>query len=1387
MLLLIISTAIMTLSPHIAHGQETYSVAFDPEFLQVNAGAITAVQVSITGPSGTMEELTVDPEGAPITTSISPDEGEVPIIAEMIIAIDSSADVGSYQILLQSTIHKDDGGMAQITSTYPVNVLASEENNEETSNSPPVAQNDSVSIEEDSSLDIELLASDSEGDMLNFSIIDSPAHGELSGLYQIESDIARVTYTGNPEYYGEDSFTFIARDGTHESNIATISLTITPVNDAPVAIPKSVTTVEFQQVGVVFGGQDVDGDNLTISIIASPQHGHLGSVQGVSTTSAYVVYSPNENYYGNDSFQFAVADGHLTSSPATVSLTIQAIEDQQPVQEEEGFDFSIDSADIDLEVGKSASVDIHLTRLSGETSLVNVSCGSANYNYIDCVMNHSGQVYPTADVQFEVSALQAAPLGLHEVTVYGYDSLHDLMRTGTIRINVIAQESLTTEAEDDTEQGISTEETFINCKSDYSIVEQQGVSLLDCQDLDDDILKDIYDWILTRHSPETALIALSKMAIIDKDCPGFGPCLDHMYPETEEPPSKEKEKFTLREETPGEFLFCHVIVEPDNPPKQEEPPAKTPPYELPPDYWLPNSPGYDPNTPIPNYNMNYGDGDFEGAPDTVVRFEWGWLFMKHGIASTLEPMELEITFVSLEDVTAEKLDTTGSGSTSVIESSEETTGGTGIDIRADVLASDVSQYSVSISWRASDGAKYNIYRGTSPLDEFTRVNTEPVTEPTFIDDTVIPDQEYHYYVTAIDENGVESGRSEVIRATTFVGASGSESDTATEESAPVQYEVGSPLEMLIPLILSITLGVIAAVAGIFFILRRAKLSGASGSDTLPIATIAGEVPPTSGEEDLTSGGDEFHRGEEDECVCTKNVDEVPMIKQSITYPKNATIARGDPVLVVAEAVDIHEFSLTCEHTCKEGETPSKVTGKITFPDALTFEWKIKEEKIIRVHSTSYKYDPKEGWMYWSSKETVQEGDLTSEKGFLMDADYFAKGKYLKDRPQTCVGEQVLYVPPYKRLEYSRSDASDHRICISCQSKAPRGNLHITNTYALVTLTCKVTGSRCGKSVESDVVFKVNTENPLTVVVQRYGAGNSIERPALEEKAPGAGECFPRFQKRADPDFSAEPRVKNPVCYNESPLIVGVKGEDIDELRYKCCEDEEKIDVTDQLLGQWQSGDCTILSNGLPLNIAVQPKGSSPLFSKQKPHHSSTIICNIKDYPFAADGQKKKDIQCSDEFPCSLVVYVSTKANSFPEGIATFGHAWIGIRHWYGDEILFGYYLRPYILDGQRGENSGNGVLLLEDRDRLKPDLKRHYLISENKCRKLRQMILERFGKPGEYNAFTNNCVDFVKEAASAAFIKKIAGAGGLEGIDTPGELWDSMWQEPGGEIPSPDE
>lgn len=177
-------------------------------------------------------------------------------------------------------------------------------------NNPPVADDQPVTTDEDTSVPITLTATDADKDPLTYSIVSEPSHGVLTG------EAPNVTYTPNANYNGADSFTFKANDGKADSNVATVSITVGPVNDAPVADDQSVETTQDTAVSITLTASDVDGDSLYYSIVSEPSHGTL------SGTAPIVTYTPGTDYTGTDSFTFRANDETANSSIATVSIIV---------------------------------------------------------------------------------------------------------------------------------------------------------------------------------------------------------------------------------------------------------------------------------------------------------------------------------------------------------------------------------------------------------------------------------------------------------------------------------------------------------------------------------------------------------------------------------------------------------------------------------------------------------------------------------------------------------------------------------------------------------------------------------------------------------------------------------------------------------------------------------------------------------------------------------------------------------------------------------------------------------------------------------------------------------------------------------------------------------
>ena len=180
----------------------------------------------------------------------------------------------------------------------------------------PVAIDAFVTTAEDTAAAGTLTASDPGGLPVTFTLLTTGALGtatltnELTGTY---------TYTPANNVFGTDTFTFKANNGAAGSNVATVTVTITPVNDAPVAQDDVLVVTAGASATATLVASDVDSPTLTYAIVASATKGTVTITD--PATGAYE-YTANTDASGSDAFTFTAADGTLSSNVATITITI---------------------------------------------------------------------------------------------------------------------------------------------------------------------------------------------------------------------------------------------------------------------------------------------------------------------------------------------------------------------------------------------------------------------------------------------------------------------------------------------------------------------------------------------------------------------------------------------------------------------------------------------------------------------------------------------------------------------------------------------------------------------------------------------------------------------------------------------------------------------------------------------------------------------------------------------------------------------------------------------------------------------------------------------------------------------------------------------------------
>ncbi|SFV71356.1 Chitinase [hydrothermal vent metagenome] len=211
-------------------------------------------------------------------------------------------------------------------------------------NQMPIANGQSITTEEDTSVDINLTGSDNEGSPLSYIIESNTTHGTLSGI------APNLTYTPNENYFGIDIFTFRVNDGSLDSTIATVEINITAVNDMPIAYEQNITTMEDTPLDMNLTGSDREGSLLTYIVVDNPSHGVL------SGTAPSLTYTPTTDYNGNDSFTFKVNDGLVDSEIVAVNINVVNINDV-PIANGQS-----------IATEEDTSVDINLTGSDNEGS-----------------------------------------------------------------------------------------------------------------------------------------------------------------------------------------------------------------------------------------------------------------------------------------------------------------------------------------------------------------------------------------------------------------------------------------------------------------------------------------------------------------------------------------------------------------------------------------------------------------------------------------------------------------------------------------------------------------------------------------------------------------------------------------------------------------------------------------------------------------------------------------------------------------------------------------------------------------------------------------------------------------------------------------------------------
>ena len=325
-----------------------------------------------------------------------------------------------------------DGNGSSATATVNLTVTGT--------NDGPVAVNDTATTAEDTAVSISVLTNDTDldGDTLSVSAVAMPAHG--SAVINPDKTIA---YTPAANYHGADSFSYAISDGNGGLATATVSVTVTTVNDGPVAVNDTATTAEDTAVGitVLTNDSDADGDTLSVSAVTAPAHG-----SAVINVNGTIIYTPAPNYNGPDSFVYTLNDGIGGTATATVTVTTTsandgpvAVDDATTTPEDAAVTIAVLPNDSDLD-GDTVSVTGASTPAHGSAA-VNANgtisyTPAANYHGADSFTYTIGDGNggsATATVTVTVTGVNDGPAAVNDTATTAEDT--------TISITVLTNDS----------------------------------------------------------------------------------------------------------------------------------------------------------------------------------------------------------------------------------------------------------------------------------------------------------------------------------------------------------------------------------------------------------------------------------------------------------------------------------------------------------------------------------------------------------------------------------------------------------------------------------------------------------------------------------------------------------------------------------------------------------------------------------------------------------------------------------------------------------------------------------------------------------------------------------------------------------------------------------
>jgi VCBS repeat-containing protein len=303
----------------------------------------TAVNITVLS-----NDVDIDGDGLTVTAVSTPNLGSTGTDGTTVTYTPENL-VAGYTAVFTYTI--SDGGLTD-TATVTVTVSAD--------NDAPTAVDDLYSVLEDSSNNtLMVMTNDSDGDgddTLSLLAVGTPDQGGTAVISGSD-----ILYTPIADFTGTETFTYTIQDLGGLTDTATVTISVDNVNDAPTAVDDSYTINEDNSsaLTVLDNDSDIDvGDSLSLSAVSSPVNG-TAVLSGTT-----ILYTPAPDFFGSDTFTYTIQDLGGLMDTATVSVTIEAVNDA-PTAVDDSYTVSEDSSDnaftvldndSDIDVGDSLNI-----------------------------------------------------------------------------------------------------------------------------------------------------------------------------------------------------------------------------------------------------------------------------------------------------------------------------------------------------------------------------------------------------------------------------------------------------------------------------------------------------------------------------------------------------------------------------------------------------------------------------------------------------------------------------------------------------------------------------------------------------------------------------------------------------------------------------------------------------------------------------------------------------------------------------------------------------------------------------------------------------------------------------------------------------------------------